>query len=171
MISSLPPLPTNLFLALYRPSDPCNSPWEDPTRLQGCWYRVLATDSLFLTSSFHFLLVEEIYILIRVSFWSINFSRSMIICRPLWYLVVFYTSLLIINKNKIFGFEFDNSIDWFEISLDTSLISNKSEETFEQIFVSRALRLDQIIRVPIGENPFELWGLMDRRLAAMARYY
>lgn len=26
MISSLPPLPTNLFLALYRPSDPCNSP-------------------------------------------------------------------------------------------------------------------------------------------------
>ena len=95
----------------------------------------------------------------------------MIICRPLWYLVVFYTSLLIINKNKIFGFEFDNSIDWFEISLDTSLISNKSEETFEQIFVSRALRLDQIIRVPIGENPFELWGLMDRRLAAMARYY
>lgn len=62
MISSLPPLPTNLFLALYRPSDPCNSPWEDPTRLQGCWYRVLATNSLFLTSSFHFLLVEEVYI-------------------------------------------------------------------------------------------------------------
>lgn len=35
MISSLPPfLPFPPFLALYRPSDPCNSPWEDPTRLQ-----------------------------------------------------------------------------------------------------------------------------------------